>query len=205
MQHKATDLFSEWADIGKDKGMAKAHSPAVSEMLDRIFDGINTPFSFIDAGCGNGWVVRKVASMKDCINSCGIDGAESMIKNAKRVDPDGEYYLDDILTWIPNIKADVVFSMEVFYYFNDPKILTEYIVSNWIKDRGRLMVGVDHYLGNPDSHSWTTDLNVHMSLLDEKDWLNIFNSSGLKNCQSWKANQSENFPGTLVVQGDLIP
>ena len=34
MQNKATDLFSDWAEIGRDKGMAAAHDPAVSEILN---------------------------------------------------------------------------------------------------------------------------------------------------------------------------
>ena len=36
MQNKATDLFSDWAEVGRDKGMADAHDPAVSEILDKI-------------------------------------------------------------------------------------------------------------------------------------------------------------------------
>ena len=36
MQNKATDLFSDWAEIGRDKGMVDAHDPAVSEILDKI-------------------------------------------------------------------------------------------------------------------------------------------------------------------------
>ena len=36
MQNKATDLFSNWAEIGRDQGMAKAHDPAVSEILSSV-------------------------------------------------------------------------------------------------------------------------------------------------------------------------
>ena len=63
MQNKATDLFSSWAKKGKDEGMAEAHSPAVNKILDRILVGRESDFDFIDAGCGNGWVVRKVNSL----------------------------------------------------------------------------------------------------------------------------------------------
>ena len=58
MQNKATDLFSDWAEIGRDQGMAKAHNPAVSEILSTVLAGREKAFSFIDAGCGNGWVVQ---------------------------------------------------------------------------------------------------------------------------------------------------
>ena len=47
MQNKATDLFSDWAEIGKDQGMANAHEPAVNEILSTTIDDRNKPFSFI--------------------------------------------------------------------------------------------------------------------------------------------------------------
>ena len=204
MQNKATDLFSDWAEVGRDQGMAKAHDPAVSEILSSVIRERKSTFLFIDAGCGNGWVVRKVRSMSNCEGACGVDGAKAMIDNAKEVDPDGEYYLDDLLSWVPNKKADIVHSMEVFYYFKEPQILTNHIVENWLNPGGTLVIGLDHYIGNPDSYSWSKDLNVHMSLLSEQDWLNIFSESGLSGCKSWRANSSKDFPGTLVVTGDLI-
>ena len=46
MQNKATDLFSEWAKIGRDQGMAKAHNPAVSEILSTVLAGREKAFSF---------------------------------------------------------------------------------------------------------------------------------------------------------------
>ena len=85
MQNKATDLFSDWAEVGRDKGMADAHDPAVTEILDNILKDQKTPFTFIDAGCGNGWVVRKVRSMPNCNTAIGVDGARAMIDNAKNM------------------------------------------------------------------------------------------------------------------------
>ena len=37
----ADDVFSEWADIGKDEGMARGHTPAVQEILDAAFDAMS--------------------------------------------------------------------------------------------------------------------------------------------------------------------
>ena len=39
MQNKATDLFSEWAEMGRDQGMAIAHDPAVSEIISTVLSG----------------------------------------------------------------------------------------------------------------------------------------------------------------------
>ena len=204
MQNKATDLFSDWAEIGRDQGMAKAHNPAVSEILSTVLAGREKSFSFIDAGCGNGWVVQKVREIFQCESACGVDGAKAMIENARNIDPDGEYYLEDLLEWVPPKKADIVHSMEVFYYFKEPKVLTKHIVENWLNPGGTLVIGVDHYIGNPDSYSWSKDLNVHMSLLGELDWIDMFSESGLADCKSWRANSSDDFPGTLVVSGTLL-
>ena len=57
MQRKATDIFSEWAEVGKDTGMETNHAQAVDKMLSHLVNSRTSPFSFIDAGCGNGWVV----------------------------------------------------------------------------------------------------------------------------------------------------
>ena len=204
MQNKATDLFSDWAEIGRDQGMAKAHNPAVSEILSTVLAGREKSFSFIDAGCGNGWVVQKVREISQGESACGVDGAKAMIENARNIDPDGEYYLEDLLEWVPPKKADIVHSMEVFYYFKEPKVLTKHIVENWLNPGGTLVIGVDHYIGNPESYSWSKDLNVHMSLLGELDWIDMFLESGLADCKIWRANSSDDFPGTLVVSGTLL-
>ena len=64
---KAIKTFNEWAYVGKDLGMEKNHLPSVSKMLDLIPNHIlSKNFSFIDIGCGNGWVVRKIRSKENC-------------------------------------------------------------------------------------------------------------------------------------------
>ena len=40
-------------------------------------------FSFLDVGCGNGWVVRAMAEHAKCAHSLGIDVSAGMIKTAK--------------------------------------------------------------------------------------------------------------------------
>ena len=80
--------------------------------------------------------------------------------------------------------------MEVFYYFKFPEELTRHIVDNWLAPYGRLIIGIDHYTGNPDSHSWPEDLNVHMTLKDIHEWVQLFRNAGLSNCTSSKVNIS---------------
>ena len=57
------ETFSNWVESGKDDGMEKNHFKPVSKMLDLITETQDI-FSIIDAGCGNGWAVRKIANIK---------------------------------------------------------------------------------------------------------------------------------------------
>ena len=84
-------------------------------MLDLIPKHIlSKAFSFIDIGCGNGWVVRKSKDLKKTVFSPGIDGADKMIKKAISLDKNSEYYNLDIEKMSYRKTFDVVFSMEFF-------------------------------------------------------------------------------------------
>jgi len=63
--------FDKWAKIGRDKLMEREHTKAVSKFLESI--SFEKDFSFLDIGCGNGWVVRKISKIKTCKKAVGID------------------------------------------------------------------------------------------------------------------------------------
>ena len=50
--------FDKWAQNGRAELMEIEHGKNVSKFLDSI--SFEEPFSFLDMGCGNGWVVRKI-------------------------------------------------------------------------------------------------------------------------------------------------
>ena len=83
----ATVVFGEWAENGKDEGMEKGHASSVNEILKFALKErnlINKNFNFLDLGCGNGWVVRKLINEPLCNIAHGVDGAKQMISNAKK-------------------------------------------------------------------------------------------------------------------------
>ena len=88
-EKKATEIFSQWVLDGKDEGMEKNHSNAVNVMLDELVGSQTVPFSIIDAGCGNGWVVRKIINHSLCEKAIGVDGSKEMIDKARSLDSDG--------------------------------------------------------------------------------------------------------------------
>tara|TARA_B100000900_G_scaffold372139_1_gene351847 strand:- start:604 stop:1215 length:612 start_codon:yes stop_codon:yes gene_type:complete len=197
---KAIKTFNEWAYLGKDLGMEKNHSPSVIKMLDLIPNQIlSKNFSFIDIGCGNGWVVRKIKSKKNCIHSVGIDGAEKMIKKAISLDKNSEYFNLNIEKMNYKNSFDVVFSMEVFYYFKNPLKVLKYINNYIIKSGGCMLVGVDHYFENTSSLSWSDALNLKLQTYKIEEWKALFKDSGFKNVKTFQFGKKDSWEGTLVI------
>ena len=195
------NVFSDWAQNGKDEGMERHHNESVMNMIDFACSGLSE-YSFIDAGCGNGWVVRHISKDAKCNNAIGVDGSSNMINKAKRLDDKNKYFCEDLLKWIPKSKVDIVLSMEVFYYFENPGLLIEHINNKWIKSGGRLIMGVDYYQENISSHSWQKDCGISiMKLHSEKEWKVFFENAGLKDVKSWRYGQDKEWGGTLIVTG----
>ena len=67
----AVDLFSSWAETGKDEGMETGHAPSVEFMISKSIPKLNGDFSAIDIGCGNGWLVRKLNTFENCLQCSG--------------------------------------------------------------------------------------------------------------------------------------
>ena len=75
------------------RGWRKIILDAVNVMLDEIIGSQTDPFSIIDAGCGNGWVVRKIINHPLCMKAIGVDGSKEMIDKARSLDSDGTYFI----------------------------------------------------------------------------------------------------------------
>jgi len=200
----ATEVFSEWAEKGKDIGMEKGHASAVEDMINfAIQDRINLErnFSFLDLGCGNGWVVRRVETDPLCVRAVGIDGAKQMIEKASEDTSKSEFLLENIDTYSSPDKFDLIHSMEVLYYLEDPALTIKKIADSWLNKEGRLIAGVDLYFENTESHSWEEKVGTKMMMLKEAEWIEIFSSAGLKDVKSWRSNQNQDWAGTLVLTG----
>jgi predicted TPR repeat methyltransferase len=193
------EIFSEWVDLGKDDGMEKNHSKSVSVMLNKVLKNLKT-FTFLDAGCGNGWVVRKVSKLKNCVGSIGVDGSLKMIKKARNLDSINNYECAELSTWKPNKKIDVVHSMEVLYYFKNPTIVLKNIYENWMNIGGRFIMGIDFYFENTISHDWPEKTNVDtMTLLKTEEWVSIIDNVGFKNIEYWRVGEKDDWKGTLII------
>ncbi|MFL2639107.1 MAG: class I SAM-dependent methyltransferase [Flavobacteriaceae bacterium] len=201
MKRSPIEIFSEWVTLGKADGMEENHKSSVLNMLDFALKE-REDFTFIDAGCGTGWVVRMVSKMESCFSANGVDGSVKMIEKAKSIDNINKYDCSDLSVWKPNSKKDVVMSMEVMYYFEDPLRIIQNIFDNWLDSGGVFIMGIDYYLENKSSHDWPEKTNVSiMNLLSQKEWEKILIQSGLKKVRSWRHGNNEEWEGTLILTG----
>jgi len=200
----ATEVFGEWAEKGKDIGMEKGHALAVEDMISFATQertNLKRNFSFLDLGCGNGWVVRMLENNQLCVRSVGIDGAKQMIEKASEDTSKSEFLLENIDTYSSPDKFDLIHSMEVLYYLENPALTVKKIADSWLNEGGRLIAGVDLYYENQESHSWEDRVGTKMMMLKEAEWMEIFSSAGLQEVESWRSNQSQDWAGTLVLTG----
>ena len=181
--------------------MEKGHSSSVNRIFEIISSQssiMKNSFNFLDLGCGNGWVVRKILQNKNCNYALGIDGAQEMIIKAKKNDDKGYYLNTDIEKYIFDRQYDIIFSMETFYYFkNLDSVLKN--VYNSLKSKGLFIIGIDHYFENKPSLNWDKEFNLLLNTLSIKDWILKFETAGFKNIKYIIHDKKKDWHGTLIL------
>ena len=202
---KVRKTFDEWAKIGRSELMEKEHSKTVLKLLNSI--RFEKPFSFLDVGCGNGWVVRKISQIQNCKKAVGIDKSQNMITKAKsKIKSSKENYLrTDILSWKFNGKFDYIFSMESLYYSTPMEYALKKIYKI-LKPGGQFFCGTDFYSDNKATIQWSKMLNISLDLRSKKQWKKMFEEIGFEtktrqvrdhsNRKKWKREF-----GTLFIIG----
>ena len=197
--------FDKWAQNGRAELMEIEHGKNVLKFLQTI--SFDKPFTFLDVGCGNGWVVRKIAKEKNCKKSIGIDKSKKMIQEAiKKTGMKNEEFIHtDIESLKYRGKFDFIFSMESLYYADSIEIALEKIFKI-LKPGGQFFCGTDFYTDNKDTARWASIMKIQMHLHSKKEWKKFFQNTGfmvktkhikdLKNTKKWKREF-----GTLFITG----
>ena len=205
---KTSQLFDRWAKTGRAEEMDKGHGTTVNKFLDKLI--FSKSFTFLDIGCGNGWVVRKISQLPNCRKAVGIDKSKTMIKKAKekKTSENESYFITDLESWKYTGKFDIVFSMESLYY-SVPMETALKKVYRLLKKQGVFYCGTDFYKDNILTTRWTKDMAVPMDLRSEKEWKKMFKETGFstrakhvldtKNKLKWKREF-----GTLFVIGKKL-
>ena len=197
--------FDEWAINGKAESMEKGHGVNVLKFLKKT--SFDKPFSFLDVGCGNGWVIRYVSDMSTCKKAIGIDKSKKMIMQAnKKIKNDKENFVcTDIESWKYTGKFDFVFAMESIYYADSIENAIQRIYK-LLKPGGQFFCGTDFYTDNKATAKWANMMKIQMHLHSKKEWKEFFKNAGfitqtkqikdLKGNEKWKKEF-----GTLFIIG----
>ena len=197
--------FDKWAQNGRAELMEKEHDNNVSKFLKTI--SFDKPFTFLDVGCGNGWVVRKIAKENNCKKCIGIDISKKMIVQAKKKQDNNkeEFLHADIESWNYKGKFNFIFSMETLYYADSIKVALEKIYK-LLKPSGQFFCGTDFYSDNKATARWAVSMKIQMHLHSKKEWKKFFRNAGfevktkhikdLKNKKKWRREF-----GTLFITG----
>ncbi len=172
-------LFDRWSDVGRAELMEKEHGRPVREFLKKA--DLKKPFTFLDIGCGNGWVVRMVSGLDSCKKATGIDKSEKMIRNArsKISSRKEEYFVEDIDRWGTRRKFDRIFSMETIYYTESPESTLRKIFG-LLNPGGMFFCGTDFYADNRATAGWSERMSLRMHLLSRREWRGLFEDAGFE-------------------------
>ncbi len=171
--------FDKWAITGRAELMEKEHTKSVQKFLNSI--SFDSPFSFLDVGCGNGWVVRKIAKMKLCKKAVGIDKSKNMIKNAKtkKENSNEQFFQEEIESWNYKGKFNFIFSMESIYYSESLDLALSKIFK-LLKPGGQFFCGTDFYKDNKATSGWSKQMKLQMHLHSKYEWMELFKKHGFK-------------------------
>ena len=201
-------LFDEWAVTGRAEEMEKGHGVTVNKFLDSI--SFDKPFSFLDVGCGNGWIVRKIAQLPNCKKAVGIDKSKKMISIAisKQISKKEKYLSVNLESWKYLGKFDIIFSMESLYYSvpMEPALSKIFKI---LRTNGFFYCGTDFYSDNYLTKRWKKVMKVPMDLRSKTEWKSMFRKIGFKTTTMQMKDLNHNAKwkrkfGTLFIIGKKI-
>ena len=174
-----TKVFDRWAQDGRAEKMEKEHSKNVMSFLNTI--SFESPFTFLDIGCGNGWVIRKIAEQKECRKAVGIDKSKNMIKQAcrKKTSKKENFFQADIESWKYRGRFDFIFAMESLYYVESVENSLRRIFE-MLKPEGKFFCGTDFYSENKDTAIWSRIMKIKMHLYSRREWRKLFKDAGFE-------------------------
>ena len=199
--------FDVWAQNGRAELMEIEHGENVSKFFNKI--KFEKPFTFLDVGCGNGWVVRKIALLENCKKATGIDKSKKMITQAKINSNNKEQFIHSDIESLKNRqKFDFIFSMESLYYADSVENALKKIYT-LLNPEGRFVCGTDFYSDNKATTRWKKVMNIQMHLYSKKEWKKLFANAGFevktkhvkdpKSKKKWKREF-----GTLFIIGHKL-
>jgi SAM-dependent methyltransferase len=173
------EQFDEWARSGRDRGMEERHWQTAKHALRRL--PAEPGDTVLDLGTGSGYALRALRETKGIGRGYGIDASPEMVRNARDYtdDPNLSFLLGDFER-LPFESDSVqhVFSMEAFYYANDPETVLEEI-QRVLVPGGTFYCAVNYYAENVHSQDWGEFMEVELTRWDAARYRRAFREAGL--------------------------
>jgi SAM-dependent methyltransferase len=192
------EAFDEWASEGRDRGMEDRHWHTAKHALARMpvegemrsvsddasgeQDDPRAPGdTILDLGCGSGYAGRALRETAGAGRVYGIDAAGEMVRNARSYTEDPQVaFLQGDFENLP-FAADSIdhcFSMEAFYYADDPDaVLRE--LHRVIRPGGTFYCAVNYFEESEHTHHWPERVGVEMVRWSAADYREAFRDAGL--------------------------
>lgn len=174
-----SDVFDEWAEAGRDRGMEERHWHTAKHALERM--PVEAGDVVLDLGCGSGYAGRALAAATEVSRVYGLDGSVQMARNARSYTNDCAVgFLVGDFEFLPfeSGSVDHVFSMEAFYYAADPfEALRE--VRRVLRPGGTFYCAVDYVADNPHTAEWDEYVDLEMTRWSRAEYREAFREAGL--------------------------
>lgn len=186
MQHDKPpkDVFEAWGKDYHADGMEAEHWPRVKRIFERIKASNG---NYLEIGVGNGYGLAHMAANQFAQGQCfGLDLSSTMVERA-RARSEGLANVsvetaDFLARDFGEGRFDTIFSMEVFYYFDDIQRGIDKAVS-LLNPGGELWVAVNYYHENASSEDWPERLGTAMQRWSAADYVTGFERAGLGSVQ----------------------
>lgn len=175
----AKEVFEAWAKDYHAEGMESAHWPRVRKIFDLIE---SSGGNYLEVGVGTGYGLAYMATHQFSEGYClGIDLSVSMVERASEklgglTNTDvmvGDFLKKDF----GDMRFDIIFSMEVFYYFHDINAGLRRALS-LLRPGGSLWVAVNFYAENEQSAGWPEQLGTPMQRWSRREYFEGFERAG---------------------------
>ncbi|MFW5934531.1 MAG: class I SAM-dependent methyltransferase [Halolamina sp.] len=170
--------FDAWAAEGREQGMEERHWHTARPILARM--PVEEDDTVLDLGTGSGYALRALRE-RGIGAGYGLDGSPGMARKADGYTDDGAVgFLVGDFDHLPfaDDSIDHAFSMEAFYYANDPHHTLEEI-RRVLKPGGTFYCAVNYYEENAASHDWQANIEVEMTRWDRGEYREAFRDAGL--------------------------
>jgi clan AA aspartic protease len=171
--------FNRWGEAGRGEGMEEDHLPITLPVLDLM--RIEPTDNVLDAGCGAGWLSRRLSELVPEGRVVGMDISDEMVRRARRlsVELDNTMFIVggvDAIPWDANFFTRAI-SVESAYYWPDPARGIKEIF-RVLREGGSAWILINYYRDNPHFHHWGEKLQVPTKLLSAEEWASLFRDAG---------------------------